>query len=104
MFLSWSKPRSDPAECGLIGTTQTKVSGGKKVSVRKKSERRTKSILKKREETLAATYNPSIYENFIVLVKNESQLRGQGTDEVEFFSGSRFAVHTWYRLQPHGNS
>ena len=41
--------------------------------------------LKKREETLAAAYNPSIYENFIVLVKNESQLRGQGTDEVEFF-------------------
>ena len=41
--------------------------------------------LKKREETLAAAYNPSIYENFIVLVKNESQLRGQGTDEVELF-------------------
>ena len=52
MFLYWSKPLSDPAECGLIGTTK-KVSGGKKseqqkkkVSGGKKSERLTKSRLK----------------------------------------------------------
>ena len=106
MFRSWSKPLSDPAECGRIGTTQTKVSGGKKVSGRKKSERRTKSRLKKeRRDTCCCMQSLYLRKLHCPCEKWEPTMKAR--DEwSRVVSGSRFAVHTWYRvkaLPPHGN-